>query len=154
MSPEQRLADLGLELPAVPAPVASYVNCVRTGDLLFLSGGLPAVDGEIVTGQVPRDISVDAATAAAREVILNRLAVVRQELGTLDAVTRIVSLQGFVNSAPDFFGHPGVINGASDLLLEIFGECGKHSRIALGAAALPLNAAVEISLVVEAAGSS
>lgn len=149
MNPEQRLADLGLELPEVPAPVASYVNCVRTGNLLHLSGGLPVDQGTLVTGQVPRDISAEDATTAARHVILNRLAVVRQELGSLDQVARIVSLQGFVNSAPDFYEHPKVINGASDLLLEIFGEAGKHSRIALGAAALPLNAAVEISLVVE-----
>jgi len=149
MSPEQRLADLGLELPEVPAPVASYVNCVRSGNLLYLSGGLPVMDGAIVTGQVPRDISVEDATAAARNIILNRLSVVRGELGSLDHVARIVSLQGFVNSASDFYEHPKVVNGASDLLLEIFGEAGKHSRIALGAAALPLNAAVEISLVVE-----
>ena len=100
---------------------------------------------------VPRDITVEEATTAARLVILNRLAVIRRELGTLDDVTRIVSLQGFVNSAPDFYAHPAVINGASDLLVEIFGELGSHSRIALGAAALPLNAAVEISLVVEVA---
>jgi enamine deaminase RidA (YjgF/YER057c/UK114 family) len=149
MSPEQRLADLGLELPEVPAPVASYVNCVRTGNLLYLSGGLPVMNGAIVTGQVPRDISVEDATAAARNIILNRLSVVRRELGSLDHVARIVNLQGFVNSASDFYDHPKVVNGASDLLLEIFGEAGKHSRIALGAAALPLNAAVEISLVVE-----
>lgn len=149
MSAEQRLIELGLELPEVPAPVASYVNCVRTGNHLYLSGGLPIAGGEIVTGQVPRDLTVEEATAAARLVILNRLSVIRQELGSLDSVTRIVSLQGFVNSAADFYAHPGVINGASDLLVDIFGERGKHSRIALGAAALPLNAAVEISLVVE-----
>ena len=149
MSVEQRLADLDLALPEVPAPVASYVNCVRTGNLLFLSGGLPVENGEIITGQVPRDISVEDATAAARNIILNRLSVVRSEIGSLDKVVRIVNLQGFVNSAADFHGHPQVINGASDLLLELFGEAGKHSRIALGAAALPLNAAVEISLVVE-----
>ena len=149
MSAEQRLTELGLKLPEVPSPVASYVNCVRSGNLLYLSGGLPVLDGEIVTGQVPRDISPEDAAIAARHAILNRLAVIRQELGSLDAVTRIVSLQGFVNSAPDFYDHPKIINGASDLLLEVFGDAGKHSRIALGAAALPLNAAVEISLVVE-----
>jgi enamine deaminase RidA (YjgF/YER057c/UK114 family) len=94
---------------------------------------------------------VEAAQDAARTIILNRLAIVREELGSLDQVARIVSLQGFVSSEPDFFDHPAVINGASDLLLEIFGERGKHSRIAVGVAALPLNATVEISLVVEAA---
>jgi enamine deaminase RidA (YjgF/YER057c/UK114 family) len=149
MSAESRLQELNLTLPEVPAPVASYVNCVRSGQLLFLSGGLPVEDGEIVTGKVPDTIGVERAIAAARNIILNRLAVIRQETGSLDAVRRIVNLQGFVNSAPDFYDHPKVINGASDLLLEIFGEAGKHSRIALGAAALPLNAAVEISLVVE-----
>ncbi|MFP6858799.1 MAG: RidA family protein [Roseibacillus sp.] len=151
MSIDTRLAELGLTLPGVPAPVASYVNCVRTGNLLHLSGGLP-FDGENkVTGKVPSAQSVEAAQDAARTIILNRLAIVREELGSLDQVARIVSLQGFVSSEPDFFDHPAVINGASDLLLEIFGERGKHSRIAVGVAALPLNATVEISLVVEAA---
>ena len=149
MSAEARLDELGLTLPEVPTPVASYVNCVRTGNLLFLSGGLPVENGAIVTGKVPDTISVESATASAKNIILNRLAVIRQEIGSLDKVRRIVNLQGFVNSAPDFPDHPKVINGASDLLLEIFGEAGKHSRIALGAAALPLHAAVEISLVVE-----
>ena len=149
MSAEARLQELGLTLPEVPAPVASYVNCIRTGNLLYLSGGLPIEDGEIITGKLPDSIGVEQATAAARNIILNRLAVIRQEIGSLDNVRRIVNLQGFVNSAPDFYDHPKVVNGASDLLLEIFGEAGKHSRIALGAAALPLNAAVEISLVVE-----
>ena len=149
MSAESRLQELGLTLPEVPTPVASYVNCVRSGNLLFLSGGLPARDGQLITGKVPDTISPEDAHEAARLIILNLLAVVRQEVGSLDKVRRIVNLQGFVNSAPDFYDHPKVINGASDLLLQIFGEAGKHSRIALGAAALPLNAAVEISLVVE-----
>lgn len=149
MSAEQRLQELGLSLPEVPVPVASYVNCVRSGNLLHLSGGLPFEGERKYTGTVPTDLTVEDAREAARMVILNRLAVVRQELGSLDAVSRIVSLQGFVNAEPDFHDHPSVINGASDLLLEIFGELGKHSRIALGVASLPLNAAVEISLVVE-----
>lgn len=149
MSIASRLAELGLTLPEVPPPVASYVNCVRTGNLLHLSGGLP-FDGEHrVTGKVPTDRSVEEAQDAARLIILNRLAIVRDELGSLDEVRRIVSLQGFVSSEPDFYDHSLVINGASDLLVEIFGDCGRHSRIALGVAALPLNATVEISLVVE-----
>ena len=115
MSITRKLAELGLTLPAVPAPVAAYVNCVRSGNLLFISGGLP-IDGD-------------------RKI--------------LDKVRQIVALNGFVNSDPDFHGHPQVINGASELLVEIFGERGKHSRTALGAAALPLNVAVEINLVVE-----
>ncbi|WP_193210948.1 RidA family protein [Luteolibacter marinus] len=144
-----RIESLGYKLPEVPAPVAAYVNCVRSGNLLFLSGGLP-IDGERkVIGQVPRDVSIEEAQEGARIIILNRLAVVKQEIGSLDKVKQIVALNGFVSSAPDFYGHPQVVNGASELLIEIFGDKGKHSRTALGAAALPLNVAVEINLVVE-----
>ncbi len=145
----EKLATLGLSLPAVPAPVAAYVNCVRSGNLLFLSGGLP-IDGERkVIGKVPTDVSIEQAQEGARMIILNRLAVIKDTIGSLDKVKQIVSLGGFVNSEPDFFGHPQVVNGASELLVEIFGEKGKHSRTALGAAALPLNVAVEINLIVE-----
>jgi enamine deaminase RidA (YjgF/YER057c/UK114 family) len=145
----EKLASLGLSLPAVPTPVAAYVNCVRSGNLLFLSGGLP-IDGEKqIIGKVPNDVSVETAKEGARMIILNRLAVIRDAIGSLDKVKQIVALSGFVNSAPDFFGHPQIINGASELLVEIFGERGKHSRTALGAAALPLNVAVEINLIVE-----
>ena len=144
-----RLVALGLTLPAVPTPVAAYVNCVRSGNLLFLSGGLP-IDGEKkVIGKVPCDVSVEEAKEGARIIILNRLAVIQDAIGSLDKVKQVVSLTGFVNSAPDFYGHPLVINGASELLVEIFGDRGKHSRTALGAAALPLNVAVEINLIVE-----
>jgi len=144
-----KLTALGLTLPSVPVPVASYVNCVRSGNLLFLSGGLP-IDGEkTVIGKVPSEVSIEEAQEGARLIILNRLAVIRDEIGSLDKVRRIVSLGGFVNSEPDFYGHPQVINGASDLLVELFGEKGKHSRTALGATALPLNVAVEINLIVE-----
>ncbi len=146
---QARIEALGHTLPDVPVPVAAYVNCVRSGNLLFLSGGLP-IDGERkVIGQVPRDVSIEEAQEGARIIILNRLAVVKQEIGSLDKVKQIVALNGFVNSAPDFYGHPQVINGASELLIEIFGDKGKHSRTALGAAALPLNVAVEINLIVE-----
>lgn len=144
-----RIESLGYKLPEVPVPVAAYVNCVRTGNLLFLSGGLP-IDGERkVIGKVPADVSIEEAQEGARIIILNRLAVVKREIGSLDKVKQIVALNGFVNSAPDFFGHPQVVNGASELLIEIFGDKGKHSRTALGAAALPLNVAVEINLIVE-----
>ncbi len=146
---EEKITSLGLSLPEVPAPVASYVNAVVTGNLIHLSGGLPIDGDKKIIGKVPTVISVEEAQEAARMIILNRLAVVKSEIGDLDRVTRIVSLQGFVNSEADFYQHPAVINGASDLLLEIFGEAGKHSRIALGAAALPLNVSVEISLIVE-----
>ena len=144
-----KLAALGLTLPAVPAPVAAYVNCVRSGNLLFLSGGLPIDGDKKVIGKVPTDVSIEEAYEGARIIILNRLAVIQDEIGSLDKVKRIVALNGFVNSEPDFYGHPQVVNGASELLVEIFGEKGKHSRTALGAAALPLNVAVEINLIVE-----
>lgn len=145
----EKLHSLGLSLPQVPAPVAAYVNCVRSGNLLFLSGGLP-IDGERkIIGKVPSGVSVEEAKDGARMIILNRLAVIKEAIGSLDKVKQIVSLNGFVNSDPDFYGHPQVVNGASELLVELFGDKGRHSRTALGAAALPLNVAVEINLVVE-----
>ena len=145
----EKLASLGLVLPSVPAPVAAYVNCVRSGNLLYLSGGLPIDGDRRVIGKVPTDVSIDEAREGARIIVLNRLAVIQDAIGSLDKVRQIVALTGFVNSAPDFYGHPQVINGASELLVEIFGDAGKHSRTALGAAALPLNVAVEINLIVE-----
>ena len=145
----EKLNELGHSLPAVPTPVAAYVNCVRSGNLLFLSGGLPIDDERKVIGKVPSEVSVEEAREGAAMIVLNRLAVIRQEIGSLDKVRRIVALNGFVNSDLDFYGHPQVINGASELLVEIFGEAGKHSRTALGAAALPLNVAVEINMIVE-----
>jgi enamine deaminase RidA (YjgF/YER057c/UK114 family) len=148
----EKLESLGLILPAVPAPVAAYVNCVRTGNLLFLSGGLPIDGDKKVIGKVPTDVSIDEAKEGARIIILNRLAIIQEEIGSLDKVKRIVALNGFVSSEPDFYGHPLVINGASELLVEIFGEKGKHSRTALGVASLPLNVAVEINLIVEVEG--
>ena len=146
---EARLAELGLTLPEVPTPVAAYVNCVRTGNLLFLSGGLPIDGDRKVIGKVPTDVTPEEAAEGARMIVLNRLAVIRSEVGSLDKVRRIVTLSGFVNSEPDFIGHPQVVNGASELLIEIFGDKGRHSRTALGAAALPLNVAVEINMIVE-----
>lgn len=144
-----KMTSMGLTLPAVPTPIAAYVNCVRTGNLLFLSGGLP-IDGDTkILGKVPTDVSIEQAQLGARICILNRLAVIRDAIGSLDKVKQIVTLNGFVNSEPDFYGHPQVINGASELLVEIFGDKGKHSRTALGASALPLNVSVEINLTVE-----
>jgi enamine deaminase RidA (YjgF/YER057c/UK114 family) len=144
-----KIESLGLKLPAVPTPVAAYVNWVRSGNLLFLSGGLP-IDGETkMIGKVPSACSVEDAIEGARIIILNRLAVIKEAIGSLDKVKQIVAVNAFVNSDPDFYGHPQVANGASELLVEIFGERGKHSRTALGAAALPLNVAVEINLIVE-----
>jgi enamine deaminase RidA (YjgF/YER057c/UK114 family) len=144
-----KIESLGLKLPEVPTPIAAYVNCVRSGNLLFLSGGLPIEGDRKVIGKLPADVSIEEGYEASRMIVLNRLAVIRKEIGSLDKVKRIVTLNGFVASAPDFYDHPKVVNGASELLLEIFGERGKHSRTALGVAALPLNVAVEINLVVE-----
>jgi enamine deaminase RidA (YjgF/YER057c/UK114 family) len=149
MTPSQNLSRLGLTIPAVPAPAASYENYVRSGNLLFLSGGLPINSETKIIGQVPRDISIEQAQEGAQIIILNRLAIIEEAIGSLDNVKRIVALNGFVSSAADFYDHPQVINAASNLLIEIFGEKGKHSRTALGVAALPLNVAVEINLIVE-----
>ena len=145
----EKLTALGLSLPAVPAPVAAYVNCVRSGNLLFLSGGLPIDGDKKILGKVPTAVSINEAKEGARMIVLNRLAVIRDTIGSLDKVKQIVALTGFVNSEPDFYGHPQVVNGASELLVELFGDKGRHSRTALGAAALPLNVAVEINMIVE-----
>lgn len=144
-----KLISMGLALPEVPTPVAAYVNCVRSGNLLFLSGGLPIDGNRKVIGKVPTQVSVDEAKEAARMIMLNRLAVIRDAIGSLDKIKQIVALNGFVNSEADFYDHPQVVNGASEFLVELLGDKGKHSRTALGAAALPLNVAVEINLIVE-----
>lgn len=144
-----KLQSMGLALPEVPTPVAAYVNCVRSGNLLFLSGGLPIDGTRKVIGKIPTQVSVDEAKDAARMIMLNRLAVIRDAIGSLDKIKQIVALNGFVNSEADFYDHPQVINGASEFLVELLGDKGKHSRTALGAASLPLNVAVEINLTVE-----
>jgi enamine deaminase RidA (YjgF/YER057c/UK114 family) len=144
-----KLQSMGFDLPEVPTPVAAYVNCVRSGNLLFLSGGLPIDGTRKVIGKVPTQVSIDEAKDAARMIMLNRLAVIRDAIASLDKIKQIVALNGFVNSEADFYDHPQVINGASEFLVELLGDKGKHSRTALGAAALPLNVAVEINLTVE-----
>lgn len=146
---DQRLATLGLHLPEVAAPVGSYVQAVRTGNLVFLSGGLPVGPEGPVRGTVGDDVDLGTAQAAARLAVLGRLAVLRQDLGSLDAISRIVTLNGFVQAVPGYADHPAVLNGASDLLVELFGEAGRHTRTAVGVASLPLGVAVEINLVVE-----
>ncbi len=149
MTPDEKLASLGLELPDVATPLGSYLNASRSGNLLHISGGLPILGDEKYLGKVPTQISVEDANKAARLATLTRLAVIKAELGSLDQVARVVSVSGFVNAAPDFTEHPQVVNGASDLLVEVFGEIGKHSRTAVGCSSLPLGVAVEVSLVVE-----
>ena len=150
MSFEARLAELKITLPPAPKPVATYVPAVRAGDLLFLSGTGPFKDGVIAfAGKLGKDLTVEQGYQAARLTLLNALAMVRQELGTLDRVTRIVRLTGHVASAEGFTQQPAVINGASDLLVQIFGDAGRHARLALGAAELPLNMAIELELIVQ-----
>jgi enamine deaminase RidA (YjgF/YER057c/UK114 family) len=154
-SPEARLKTLGIELPPPPKPVASYVPAVRSGNLVFLSGQGPVAGGKpIFTGKVGAELSEEEGYKAARATILNSLAVLRGEIGSLDRVRRIVKLTGWVNSAPGFARQPWVINGASDLLVEIFGEAGRHARSAVGANELPLGIPVEIELIVEVAPES
>ena len=150
MSFEARLTELGITLPPAPKPVATYVPAVRVGDLLFLSGTGPFKDGAIVyAGKLGKDLTVEQGYEAARLTLLNALAMVRQELDTLDRVTRVVRLTGHVASAEGFTQQPAVINGASDLLVQIFGEAGRHARLALGAAELPLNMAIELELILQ-----
>lgn len=148
-----RLAELGLELPEVAAPVASYVPAVRTGRYVYTSGQLPFVQGELsVTGKVGDGdglVGPLVAASLARTAVLNALAAVASQIGSLDQVTRIVKVVGFVASDPSFTGQPTVVNGASNLLGEIFGEAGVHARSAVGVAVLPLDSPVEIELVVE-----
>lgn len=147
---EERLDALNISLPAPPRPAGSYIPVVKAGKLVFVSGQIPVQDGKIqYQGKVPANISVEDAQKAARLCIINALAQLKAELGTLDTITKIVKVSGFVNSGQDFVEQPKVINAASDFLFEIFGEKGKHSRIAVGVASLPLNSAVEVDLIVE-----
>ncbi len=147
---DERLKSLGIELPQVPDPIANYVGAVRTGNLVFLSGRGPRSEGKFVSfGKLGQDVTVEQGYQAARLTALNLIASLKSEVGDLDKVRRIVKLLGMVNSAPDFGEQPQVINGASDLLVEIFGDKGKHARAAFGVAALPMNTSVEIEMIVE-----
>ncbi|MBK5305534.1 MAG: RidA family protein [Frankiaceae bacterium] len=157
MSASARLAELGLTLPSVVPPVAAYVPAVQTGRLVYTSGQLPMVNGELPSiGKVGGQVTAEQAKALARACALNALAAVDALVG-IDNVVRVVKVVGFVASTPDFTGQPGVINGASELLGEVFGEAGRHARSAVGVAVLPLDAPVEVELIVEvsteAAGS-
>jgi len=149
-SPEYRLAALGLTLPAVTPPLAAYVPAVRSGGLVYTAGQLPVVDGQLLaTGKVGAEVGAHEAEALARTCALNALAALVSVTGSLSAIRRIVKVTGFVASAPDFAGQPQVVNGASELLLEVFGEAGRHARSAVGTAVLPLNAPVEVELIAE-----
>ena len=150
MSWEQRLRQLGIQLSPAARPVGSYVPASRVGKLVFTSGQLPIKDGELLArGKVPTDVPLGEAKAAARQAALNALAAVRDAVGSLNGLARIVRVNVFVNSAPGFTDQAQVANGASELLVEIFGEAGRHCRCAIGAAELPMNAPVELDLVAE-----
>lgn len=149
---EAKLAELGLSLPEVAAPLASYVPAVRSGSYVFTSGQLPLVEGKLgVTGKVGAEVTPEEAKELARTCALNALAAVKSAIGDLDKVVRVVKVVGFVASAPDFTGQPGVVNGASELLGQALGEAGVHARSAVGVAVLPLDAPVEVEIQVEVA---
>ena len=146
---DEKLDSLGISLPAPPTPAGSYIPAVKTGNLLYISGQIPFEEGKVVfTGKVS-DENLETAQKSARLCAINILAQIKRELGSLDKVSRIVRLSGFVNSVPEFSNQPKVINGASDLIYEVFGEIGKHSRIAVGVASLPLDSMTEVDAIVE-----
>jgi enamine deaminase RidA (YjgF/YER057c/UK114 family) len=150
MTPEERLEQLGIELPSVAKPVAAYVPALRSGNSIYTSGQLPMVDGALVrTGKVGAEVDADMAKDLARTCALNAIAAVKSVVGELSAVVRVVKVVGFVASAPGFTGQPQVINGASELLGEVFGDAGRHARSAVGVAVLPLDAPVEVEIIVE-----
>ncbi|MEA1896262.1 MAG: RidA family protein [Bacteroidota bacterium] len=148
--PESKLRELNITLPEPPKPVANYVNGVRTGNLIFLAGKGPRrADGTEITGKLGADLSIEEGYEGARLTAINQLAVLKEMLGDLNKVKRIVKVLGLVNSDPSFTEQPSVINGFSDLMVEVFGEKGKHARAAIGVASLPRGQAVEIELIVE-----
>ena len=149
-TPEERLASLGLSVPEVAKPVAAYIPAVRSGNHVFTSGQLPMRDGQLMlTGKVGGEVSQEEAVECARQCALNALAAIRAEIGELSAIKRIVKVVAFVASTPDFTGQPLVANGVSELLGEVFGEAGRHARSAVGVPVLPLDAPVEVELIVE-----
>jgi enamine deaminase RidA (YjgF/YER057c/UK114 family) len=147
---ENKLNTLGIQLPETPKPLAAYLPAKQTGNLVFTAGQLPMVDGNLIaTGLLGKDIEVEAAKAAAKICVINALSAVKGVIGDLDKIKQVVRVVGYVASMPDFTQQPAIVNGASELLLEVFGEAGRHARSAIGVAVLPLNAAVEIELTVE-----
>jgi enamine deaminase RidA (YjgF/YER057c/UK114 family) len=150
MQIEARLKELGIDLKELPKPLGSYVPCVQTGNLLFLSGVLPLREGKLIrTGKVGATVTLEQAQEDARQVAINALSIMKAHLGDLDRVTRCVKVNAFVASAPEFTDQPKVVNGCSDLIAEVFGDAGRHARAAVGVAVLPLDAPVEIDFIVE-----
>jgi enamine deaminase RidA (YjgF/YER057c/UK114 family) len=149
-NPEGKLEELGITLNTPSAPVANYVNAVRTGNLIFLAGKGPRkADGENIMGKLGADLTIEQGYEAARITGINQLSVLKAELGNLNKVKRIVKVKGMVNAVPDFTDQPKVVNGYSDLMVEVFGERGKHARAAVGMGSLPSNIAVEVEMIVE-----
>jgi enamine deaminase RidA (YjgF/YER057c/UK114 family) len=150
VSPEERLKELGHELPPAPGPLGSYVPAAKSGNLLFISGMLPLKEGSLTrTGKVGMDLSVEEGKEHARTAAFNALSVLREYAGSLDNVIRCVKVTGYISSAPGFTGQPAVLNGASDLMAEVFGEAGKHARVAVGVSELPMNSPVEVEFIFE-----
>lgn len=149
-TPEERVAELGLAIPEVPKPVAAYVPAVRSGNFVYTSGQLPMRDGSLMaTGKVGGDVTPEQATECAQQCALNALAAVKSVIGDLGQVAKVVKVVAFVSSTPDFTGQPGVANGASELLGKVFGDAGQHARSAVASPVLPLDAPVEVELIVE-----
>jgi enamine deaminase RidA (YjgF/YER057c/UK114 family) len=152
-SPEQRLAALNLTLPQVPVPGGNYVSAKQVGEQVYLSGAISSGPDGVIAGKAGEDCTIEQGYAAARACALTQLAVLKRELGSLDRVVEVLTLNGYVNAAPGFGDSPAVINGASDLLVEVFGDAGRHVRAAVGVSALPRNALVEIQMTVRAKGA-
>lgn len=149
-SPEKRLEEMGIVLSTPPSPLGSYVPCIQTGNLLFLSGMLPLREGKLIrSGRVGETVSLSEAKEDARQAVYNALSVMKVHLGSLDGIKKCVRLNGFIASAPDFIEQPKVLNAASELLFDIFGEHGRHTRTAIGVSVLPLNSPLEIDFIFE-----
>ncbi len=150
MTPEEKLKTLGIDLPEIPKPLGSYIPFVRTGDLVYLSGMLPLKEGKLLkTGKVGEAVTLDEAVQSARTAAINALSVLKSAIGSLSNVKRCVKISGYIASANDFTDQPKVLNGASDLIFEIFGESGRHARAAVGVNVLPMNSPVEIEFIFE-----
>lgn len=150
VSPEKRLQEIGIILPSIPAPLGFYVPCVQTGNLLFLSGMLPLREGNLIrTGRVGDSVSISEAKEDARQAVCNALSLLKAYLGSLDRVKQCVRLNGYIASAPDFTRQPEILNAASQMIFDIFGEAGRHTRTAIGVAVLPSNSPIEIDFIFE-----
>jgi enamine deaminase RidA (YjgF/YER057c/UK114 family) len=152
MTPEDKLKELGIELPEAPKPLGSYSTAIRTGNLIFLSGMLPVIKGKLVRqGKVGEDLRIEEAGESVRTAVINALSVLKADIGTLNNIKRCVKITGYIASSPNFTDQPLVLNAASDLIFEIFGESGRHARVAVGVNVLPLNSPVEIEFIFEVA---